>query len=49
MKFKPGDMLPTMVTEAVTEETINLPDAKRLVHLQFRRDLGIPTAKNNIL
>jgi hypothetical protein len=30
-------MLPTTVTEAVTGEAIGLPDAKRLVHLQFRR------------
>ena len=37
MKFKPGDMLPTTVMEAVTGEAINLPGAKRLVHLQFRR------------
>jgi hypothetical protein len=26
MKFKPGDMLPTTAMEAVTGETINLPD-----------------------
>jgi hypothetical protein len=30
-------MLPTTAIEAVTGEAINLPDAKRLVHLQFRR------------
>jgi len=37
MKFKPGDMLPRAMMEAVTGEAINLPGAKRLVHLQFRR------------
>lgn len=42
MKFMPGDMLPTTVIEAVTGEAINLPGAKRLVRLQFRRFVDCP-------
>ena len=42
MKFKPGDMLPTTAMEAVTGEVIGLPDAKGLVHLQFRRFVDCP-------
>ena len=37
MKFKPGEVLPNTVMEAVTGEAIKFPDPKRLVHLQFRR------------
>jgi len=48
MKFKSGDMLPTMVMEAVTGEAINLPDAKRLVHLQFRRFVDCPICNTHI-
>jgi peroxiredoxin len=48
MKFKPGDMLPRTVMEAVNGETINLPDAKRLVHLQFRRFVDCPICNTHI-
>jgi len=48
MKFKPGDNLPTTVMEAVTGETINLPDSKRLVHLQFRRFVDCPICNTHI-
>lgn len=48
MKFKPGDMLPTTVMEAVTGEAINLTDAKRLVHLQFRRFVDCPICNTHI-
>jgi peroxiredoxin len=48
MKFKPGDMLPTTAMESVTGETINLPDAKRLVHLQFRRFVDCPICNTHI-
>ena len=48
MKFKPGDMLPTTVMEAVTGEAINLPDAKRLVHLQFRSFVDCPICNTHI-
>jgi peroxiredoxin len=48
MKFKPGDMLPTTVMEAVTGEAISLPDPKRLVHLQFRRFVDCPICNTHI-
>jgi peroxiredoxin len=48
MKFKPGDMLPATVMEAVTGEAINLPSAKRLVHLQFRRFVDCPICNTHI-
>jgi hypothetical protein len=32
MKFKPGDMLPTTVMEAVSGEAINLPDPRILLY-----------------
>ena len=48
MKFKPGDMLPTTVMETVAGEAINLPDAKRLVHLQFRRFVDCPICNTHI-
>ena len=48
MKFKPGDMLPTTVMEAVTGEAIGLPDPKRLVHLQFRRFVDCPICNTHI-
>jgi len=48
MKFKPEDMLPPMAMEAVTGEAINLPDAKRLVHLQFRRFVDCPICNTHI-
>ena len=35
-------MLPRTVMEAVTGEAINLPDPKRLIHLQFRRFVDCP-------
>src|ERR1700741_5317497 len=48
MKFKTGDMLRTTVREAVTGEAINLPDPKRLVHLQFRRFVDCPICNTHI-
>jgi peroxiredoxin len=48
MKFKRGDMLPATVMEAVTGEAINLPDPKRLVHLQFRRFVDCPICNAHI-
>ncbi|MGZ5872344.1 MAG: peroxiredoxin-like family protein [Bradyrhizobium sp.] len=48
MKFRPGSTLPTTVMEAVTGEAINLPDAKRLVHLQFRRFVDCPICNTHI-
>ena len=48
MKFKPGDILPATVMEAVTGEDINLPDGKRLVHLQFRRFVDCPICNTHI-
>ena len=48
MKFNPGDMLPTTVMETVAGEAINLPDAKRLVHLQFRRFVDCPICNTHI-
>jgi peroxiredoxin len=48
MKFKPGDMLPTMAMQAVTGETIGLPDAAWAVHLQFRRFVDCPICNTHI-
>jgi len=48
MKFTSGDMLPRTVMEAVTGQAINLPDAKRLVHLQFRRFVDCPICNTHI-
>jgi peroxiredoxin len=48
MKFKPGDMLPPTTMKAVSGEVINLPDAKRLVHLQFRRFVDCPICNTHI-
>jgi peroxiredoxin len=48
MKYKSGDMLPRTVMEAVTGEPIDLPDAKRLVHLQFRRFVDCPICNTHI-
>ena len=48
MKFKPGDMLPTTVMEAVTGEAISLPDPKGTVHLQFRRFVDCPICNTHI-
>jgi peroxiredoxin len=48
MKFKPGDILSRTVMEAVSGEAINLPDAKRLVHLQFRRFVDCPICNTHI-
>jgi peroxiredoxin len=48
MKFKAGDMLPKSVMQAVTGEAISLPDAKRLVHLQFRRFVDCPICNTHI-
>ena len=48
MKFKPGDVLPTTAMEAVTGQAINLPDVKRLVHLQFRRFVDCPICNTHI-
>ncbi len=48
MKFRSGNTLPTTVMEAVTGETIKLPDPKRLVHLQFRRFVDCPICNTHI-
>src|SRR6266478_9297467 len=48
MKLKPGDIVPATVMEAVTGEAINLPDPKRLVHLQFRRFVDCPICNTHI-
>src|SRR5438067_5611079 len=48
MKFQPGDMLPTTVMKAVTGEAINLPDARGVVHLQFRRFVDCPICNTHI-
>jgi len=48
MNFKPGDVLPTTAMEAVTGQAINLPDVKRLVHLQFRRFVDCPICNTHI-
>ena len=48
MKFKLGDKLPTTVMEAVTGEAINLPDARRIVHLQFRRFVDCPICNTHM-
>lgn len=48
VKFKTGDRLPTTVLKAVTGEAINLPDPKRLVHLQFRRFVDCPICNTHI-
>jgi hypothetical protein len=48
MKFKPGDVLPTTVMEAVNGEAISLPVPKRLVHLQFRRFVDCPICNTHI-
>ncbi len=48
MRFKPGDMVPTTVVEAVTGEAIHLPDRQRLVHLQFRRFVDCPMCNTHI-
>jgi peroxiredoxin len=41
-------MLPKTVMQAVTGEAISLPDAKRLVHLQFRRFVDCPICNTHI-
>src|SRR5579863_2577693 len=48
MKFKPGDMFPATVMEAVTGQAIHLPDPERLVHLQFRRFVDCPICNTHI-
>lgn len=48
MKFKSGDMLPAAAMEAVTGKIINVPDPKRLVHLQFRRFVDCPICNTHI-
>jgi peroxiredoxin len=48
MKFKPGDILPPMVMEAVNGEAISLPDPTRIVHLQFRRFVDCPICNTHI-
>src|SRR5438128_7129939 len=48
MKFKPGDIVPATILESVTGEPINLPDASRLVHLQFRRFVDCPICNTHI-
>ncbi|HET7490315.1 MAG TPA: peroxiredoxin-like family protein [Bradyrhizobium sp.] len=41
-------MLPPTTMKAVSGEVINLPDAKRLVHLQFRRFVDCPICNTHI-
>jgi peroxiredoxin len=48
VKFKPGDKLPPTSMEAVTGQSIDLPDAKRLIHLQFRRFVDCPICNTHI-
>jgi peroxiredoxin len=48
MKFRPGDTLPTKVMEAVTGESITLPDPRNLVHVQFRRFVDCPICNTHI-
>jgi peroxiredoxin len=48
VRFKPGDKLSPMSMEAVTGQSIDLPDAKRLVHLQFRRFVDCPICNTHI-
>lgn len=48
MKFKPGDILPPMVMQAVGGEAISLPDPTRIVHLQFRRFVDCPICNTHI-
>ncbi len=48
MKFKSGDVLPPMVMKTVTGEAINIPGAKNLVHLQFRRFVDCPICNTHI-
>ena len=48
VKFKPGDKLPPTLMEAVTGRSIDLPDAKRLIHLQFRRFVDCPICNTHI-
>ena len=49
MKFKTGDLLSATLMKAVTGEDIHLPDAKRLVHLQFRRFVDCPICNTHIV
>src|SRR5438132_13714036 len=48
MKFKSGDIVPATTVESVTGEPIKLPDADRLVHLQFRRFVDCPICNTPI-
>ena len=48
MKFMPGDMLPRTAMKAVTGQAIELPDPRRLVHLQFRRFVDCPICNTHI-
>lgn len=48
MKFNPGDTLPLMVMEAVTGEAIKIPDARHIVHLQFRRFVDCPICNTHL-
>jgi peroxiredoxin len=38
----PGDVIPVWDLETVSGETVTVPDAERLVHLQLRRFAGCP-------
>ena len=48
MKLKPGDIVPATTFASVTGEPIQLPDPKRLVHLQFRRFVDCPICNTHI-
>ena len=41
-KLKPGDIVPARLLETVSGAAVAVPDAVRLVHLQFRRFAGCP-------
>lgn len=42
MKIQPGDRLPARDLVDIRAEKVTVPDAERLVHLQFRRFAGCP-------
>jgi len=47
-KFKPGDIVPATTLESVTGGPVKLPDANRLVHLQFRRFVDCPICNTHL-
>src|SRR2546421_10726540 len=48
MKFKKGDIFPSISLQSVTGEPIKLPDPNRLIHLQFRRFVDCPICNTHI-